>query len=148
DLDWNDAGVEGAFRFLKRVWALLRDVPVSDTVESQEGKRFRNKTIKKVTEDLTRFQFNTGIAALMEYYNFLDSHREDLTGEVRKILALLLSPFVPHFAEELWRQLGHSKSLLTESWPSYDETALKADKVTLVFQINGKVRGKAELPPD
>ncbi len=151
DLDWSDAGVEGAFRFLKRVWTLSRksvDSPAANTEEAPEEKRLRHQTSKKVTEDLDRFQFNTAIAALMEFYNFLDSQKQGFSRQSLETLTLLLSPFVPHFAEEVWSNLGHPRSLVEESWPTYDPEALKADKVTVVVQVNGKLRGKTELPPN
>lgn len=150
DLDWNDAGVEGAFRFLKRVWAMVfsQGMKCSKSIAAGEEKHFLHKTIKRVTEDLENFQFNTAIAALMEFYNFLSAQKEGIARESIQNFVLLLSPFVPHFSEEVWSFLGYQESLLKESWPTYNESALKADKVTVVVQINGKVRGKAELSPD
>ncbi len=144
DLDWNDAAVEGAFRFLKRVWQL---VTVGPHGNYEDEKFWLHKTIKRVTEDLERFQFNTAIAALMEFYNFL-SEKEKVSQESIEHFVLLISPFTPHFAEELWSLLGKKESLLKESWPTYDPAALKLDKVTVVVQINGKLRGKAELSPE
>jgi leucyl-tRNA synthetase len=148
DLDWNDAGVEGAFRFLKRVWQLAAQATLEEGPADKEENFFLNKTVKKLTEDLEHFQFNTAIAALMEFYNFLDGRKTKMSRRSFEALVLLLSPFVPHFAEELWARLGHSQTLLKEPWPSYDASALKADKVTVVVQINGKLRGKAELSPE
>jgi leucyl-tRNA synthetase len=148
DLDWNDAGVEGAFRFLKRVWQLAAQATLEEGPADKEENFFLNKTVKKLTEDLEHFQFNTAIAALMEFYNFLDGRKTKMSRRSFEALVLLLSPFVPHFAEELWARLGHSQTLLKEPWPRYDASALKADKVTVVVQINGKLRGKAELSPE
>ncbi len=150
DLDWSDTAVEGASRFLKRIWSLVGAhgrAPLRKDASNKEETQFLHKTIKRVTEDLTRFQFNTAIAALMEFYNFLSDKKEGPSQESLEKIVLLLSPFTPHIAEELWKKLGHSESLLKEPWPSYDESALKTDKVTVVVQVNGKLRGTVELSP-
>jgi len=147
DLDWSDSGVEGAYRFIKRVWNFVLNFSEPGP-PSQEETHLLNKTLKKVTDDLGRFHFNTAIAALMEFYNFLSDKKEAPTQESIYSLVQLLSPFVPHVTEELWKILGHKKSLTEEAWPSYDPKALTAEKITLVVQVNGKLRGKLELPPD
>jgi leucyl-tRNA synthetase len=153
DLDWNDQGVEGAYRFLKRVWALvtllspsLRAPSPSTGKGGGEGEtRFLHKTIKKVTEDLEKFQFNTAIAALMEFYNFLSEQKIPPSRESIKALVILLSPFVPHIAEELWNLLGEKKSLVDEPWPKYDPKALLSETQSIVVQVNGKLRGHLEV---
>jgi leucyl-tRNA synthetase len=147
DLDWSDAGVEGAYRFLKRIWTFLAEFSHGG-LGSPEETHFLNKTIKKVTEDLERFHFNTAIAALMEFYNFLSGEKQAPTAASMNALVCMLSPFVPHLAEELWSRLGHKGSILQEPWPDYDESALQAESVTIVVQVNGKLRGKLSLSPD
>jgi len=171
DLDWNDSGVEGAFRFLKRIWALIGELKEEDYVVAPRSKAQSAKlnqkfhaTIKKATDDIEKFQFNTAIAATMEFINAFQDYlrpatdqqeeptppeiQKDFIVEILSTLTLLLSPFVPHFAEECWHRLGHHQSLLKEPWPKYDADSLKADIVTVVVQINGKLRGKAELSPE
>jgi leucyl-tRNA synthetase len=160
DLDWNDQGVDGSFRFLNRVWKLVNDrlelvsgaapLDVSSlTVEERTLRRAVHKTIRKVTEDIEgRFHFNTAIAAVMELLNVLQS--ADLStpqvGAVMKealeSLVLLLAPFVPHIAEELWQRMGQPGALSTTPWPEYDREAAVDDEVLMVVQVNGKLRSK------
>ncbi|HEX5035877.1 MAG TPA: class I tRNA ligase family protein, partial [bacterium] len=145
DLDWNDQGVEGAYRFLKRVWTLVQSAETSGP-DGDDEKRWRNKTIKKVTEDLDRFQFNTAIAALMEFYNALHDLGRAPAKASLEAFVQLLSPFAPHVAEEMWAALGHKDIVSKTAWPSFDESALKIDKILLVVQVNGTVRAKIEAP--
>ncbi len=170
DLDWNDAGVEGSARFLNRVWKLLADLsPLYVSREGQghvpkpESKVLReahiklHQTIAKVTDDVGQeFHFNTAIASIMELVNKIGEvpRAEWESGEGKALLAetldalvLLLSPFVPHFSEEAWKSLGHPRSLLESPWPSFDAEATVAETVTVVVQVNGKLRGRIELPP-
>lgn len=159
DLEWSDAGVEGAYRFLNRVWRLVMDY--GELIQSQDSHsseldeaarqlRFKtHATIKKVTEDIEgRFNFNTAISAIMELSNLLGSYRENprpQAGVVKaavESLLLLLSPFSPHICEELWRIIGHEDSICLMAWPEYDEEALVQDEVEMVIQINGKVRDR------
>jgi len=159
DLEWSDAGVEGAYRFLNRVWRLVEDYLAiiqnqnSDETELDEATRqlrFKtHATIKKVTDDIeTRFNFNTAISAIMELSNQLGAYRDHSrphAGVVREAvesLLLLLSPFTPHICEELWRMIGHENSICLMSWPKYDEEALIQSEVEMVIQINGKVRDR------
>ncbi len=146
DLDWSDSGVEGAFRYLKRVWNFIQNFSESGPGSEAEN-HVLNKTVKKVTEDLERFHFNTAIAALMEFQNFLLAQNQAPTRDSLKILVQLLSPFVPHIAEELWQRLGNSQTVTEHPWPTFEESALRAETVTVVVQINGKLRGKLELTP-
>lgn len=159
DLDWNDQGVEGAFRFLKRVWTLMRDYQLADSPrwpaaatqdEARQETQMLHQTMKRVTQDLQRFQFNTAVAALMEFYNFLDAKKSKPAAESILNFVMLMAPLVPHFAEELWQGLGQGQGsgLSKQAWPLYDEGLSRADKVTVVVQINGKLRDKLELPPE
>lgn len=171
DLDWNDAGVEGSARFLNRVWKLLVDLsPLYSSREGQghapkpEAKPLReaytklHQTIAKVTEDIgSEFHFNTAISSIMELVNKIaEVPRANWeSGEGRALLAetldglvLMLSPFVPHFCEEAWRSLGHPRSLLETPWPGFLPDALVAETVTVVVQVNGKLRGRIELSPN
>jgi len=167
DLDWSDQGVDGSYRFLNRVWRLVFDVlpavknagPSAPESLSAEGKNLRravHKTIKKVTEDIDgRFHFNTAIAAVMELVNTLQGFegknapenvavlREAVVSVVR-----LLAPFVPHFAEELWAELGYEGSVEQAGWPGYDAEAVVDEEITVVIQVNGKLRSKLLVAPD
>lgn len=157
DLEWNEQGVEGCSRFLNRVWRAIGDnieliataaVPDKVDGEAADLRRKTHQTIKKVTEDIDgRFHFNTAIAAVMELVNAVYSFKSgrENPGVLREALEAvvrLLNPFVPHIAEELWQALGHEQSVETSGWPCWDDSALVADEVTLVVQVNGKVRGK------
>ncbi|MDO8643816.1 MAG: leucine--tRNA ligase [bacterium] len=146
DLDWNDQGVAGSYRFLKRVWTFISEVGVDAGEGSEEEKRFLHKTIKKVGDDLEKFQFNTAIASLMECYNFFSSQKT-ISRESLKIFIQLLSPLAPHIAEELWALLGEKESILKSGWPVYEKKYLVQDQVTVVIQINGKKRGELLCPP-
>ncbi len=171
DAEWTDAGVEGAYRFLKRVWRMtIRHLPTLNAFKqedlsdmhglSEEGKELRratHSTIKKVTHEIEGgFRFNTAIASAMELVNLIYLREEPLleegpTGEAVLAEALmavirLISPFVPHVAEELWGRLGNTGSIFAESWITYDESLLQAEQVQVVIQINGKVRSRLTLP--
>jgi leucyl-tRNA synthetase len=164
DLEWNDQGVEGAFRFLHRVWALafkfgpeVKGI-ASAGPEARGDRLFRktHQTIKKVTEDIEReFQFNTAIAAMMELvnemYDYMSTGRPDpaqlpVIRKALETITLLLAPFAPHFAEELWEALGNNASVSSALWPLHDPDAIVATEVTVVVQVNGKVRSKLTLP--
>jgi leucyl-tRNA synthetase len=150
---WSTHGVEGVFRFLNRVWRMIvaedgailssiKDVPLSNDHE-----RLLHQTIKKVTNDLNGLNFNTAISQLMIFVNeFLNV--EPKPRGAMKTFVLLLSPFAPHVAEELWQKLGHGKSIAYEPWPSYDEAKTSVDTIEMVVQVNGKVRTKFPIPPN
>ncbi len=165
DAEWNDRAVEGAYRFLKRVWRLVHSnldrvsesgtEPPAELNDAERNlRRIAHTTTKKVTEDIEdRFHFNTAIAALMEMVNAM--YTADLEGvsppvlrEVLEKLVALLYPMAPHLSEELWSRFGHSGSLMLERWPSYDKDAIKADEMIIVVQVNGKVRSRVTVPAD
>ena len=164
DLEWSDQGVEGAFRFLSRVWrlvaqyeGLIKDADAYDvaslTKEEKELRRILHHTIKKVTEDIDkRYNFNTAISAVMELVNAVYAIKDanavngGLMKEIVSALLRLLAPFAPHMTEELWAQLGEEGSIHKCTWPTYEESALVQDEVEIVLQINGKVRDKVLLP--
>ena len=161
DLEWSDQGVEGASRFLSRVWRIVGqfaevvkaapdtyDVSAL-TKEEKELRRILHVTVKKVTEDIRdRFMFNTAISSIMELVNafYVFQDRTDanagLLREVTLDLIKILAPFAPHITEELWSRLVGKGSIHKQSWPAYDPAALAQDEVEIVLQINGKVRGK------
>ncbi len=165
DLEWNDQGVEGCFRFLNRVWRLVYEnletiaaidavVPDSLDERARELRQQIHKTIKKVTEDIDgKFHFNTAIAAIMELVNAISSFdakadHPAVMREAFEMVARLLGPFAPHFAEELWQYLGHDQRLDAYGWPEWDEKVLVSETVLIVVQVNGKVRGKVTVPAD
>jgi leucyl-tRNA synthetase len=152
---WDPRAIEGCNRFLKRVWRLVEEggAVKGATADDQTNLRARHKTIKKVTHDLERLQFNTAIAAMMEYVNELSSRgasREDLVTLVK-----LVGPFAPHLGDEAWEQLQAAGGagtaagfLIQQSWPGYDEAVTQDTVVTLGIQVNGKLRGSVEVARD
>jgi leucyl-tRNA synthetase len=182
DLEWSDQAVEGAYRFLNRVWRIVNEhaervqsSPKSKTLdavdrgtESSPTKRLRqatHRTIQKVTNDMEdHFQFNTAIAALMEFYNTIsDTIAEwerspskemeqpvfiQAVTDALEILVHLLSQFAPHIAEELWERLGHANSLAKQPWPRYDEAMLRTVEINIPIQVNGKLRGVLTVPTE
>ena len=151
---WQMNGVEGVYRFLGRVWRLMIDdraesvilsAGVVDSVPPVDQLRILHKTIKAVTDDIDRLAFNTAISRMMEFTNFM-SGQETRSKSVLEQFILLLNPFAPHIAEELWQALGHSITLTYEPWPSYDPALLIEDTVEVPVQVNGKVRAKIIVP--
>jgi len=142
DKPWSTKGILGIARFLDRTWRAVQFAePEGDPYE-----RVRHRTIRKVTEDVERVRFNTAIAALMEYVNALTKD-ERASAEDKRVLTLLLAPFAPHLAEEVWSRFGHEESLAHEPWPAFDEALARAELLTIVVQVNGKVRGQFEAEP-
>jgi leucyl-tRNA synthetase len=143
ELEWEDRGIEGAFKFLNRVWRIKENL-----VEKADAPLIKilHKTIKKVGDDVAAFKFNTAIAGLMELTNAIYQLKAD--KQVFQDLILLLSPFVPHFCEELWQGLGHKESVLKNAWPRYDPKLLVEETVTVVIQVNGRLRSKIDVPAD
>jgi leucyl-tRNA synthetase len=163
DLEWDDADVEGQFRFLNRVWRLVTESPVGafrktpspmdPTQLSKAEKDLRRAihiAIKEATEDLSDdYQFNTAISELMKLSNALSDYKQKdsaVYAEGINTLLLLLAPFAPHIAEELWHGLGNKKSIHLRSFPIVDPEALIADEITIVIQILGKTRGTIQVP--
>ncbi len=165
DLEWTSEGVEGAHRFLNRIWTLVgqhktlnkpKDKP-TQTPLGKTVRRVTHKTIKKVTEDISnRFRFNTAIAAIMEMSNELAKISQDdisRSNDVRDAMVeaissmiLLMSPFVPHISEELWKALGNKSGLTLQAWPTYDPALIAEDELTIVVQVNGKKRAEIRVP--
>ena len=135
--DFRDSGIEGMNRFLKRVWKLLSSSSASKP--SQESIRMMNKTIKRVSEDVESLRYNTAIAGLMEWYNFLAPQKE-ISKEEAETFLKLIAPFAPHMSEELWSGLGNKSSIHKESWPTHDEKLLEEKEVNVAISINGKTR--------
>jgi leucyl-tRNA synthetase len=153
---WSMRGVEGVYRFLNRVWRLYIDdraetVKLADAVQDSEPDaetlRKLHQTIQRVTADLDSMSFNTAIAAMMEFSNHL-TKQPVRPRSVLNTFVLLLSPFAPHLAEELWRALAHVQTLAYEPWPVFDEALTKAAQIEIPVQVNGKLRSKIIVPAD
>lgn len=169
ELEWSDQGVEGSFRFLNRIWRIVQafeavlaqkvtEYDHSNLSEADKDlRRVLHSSIKKVTNDIeTRFNFNTAISTMMELVNALYAYKEaakepnaGLVYEAISDLIKMMSPFVPHISEELWRgAIDANSSVHEQSWPECDEEALKVDNVEIVLQVNGKVRGRLTVPAE
>ena len=167
-LEWSDSGVEGAYRFLKRLWKLVGEYrPAAVTLDTgvlndaQKAVRLKTHgTIQKVTDDYDRRQiFNTAIAAVMELYNDVSRFAADndiqdgdqnqaVFQEAVSAIVLLLAPIVPHMSHVLWNHLGHEGAVIDAAWPGYDESALVKDSIQIVVQVNGKLRAKLDVAAD
>lgn len=169
ELEWSDQGVEGSFRFLNRIWRIVQafEAVLAQKVTEYDHRtlseadkdlrRVLHSSIKKVTNDIeTRFNFNTAISTMMELVNALYAYKEaakepnaGLVYEAISDLIKMMSPFVPHITEELWRgAIDANSSVHEQSWPECDEEALKVDNVEIVLQVNGKVRGRLTVPAE
>ncbi|HET9000034.1 MAG TPA: leucine--tRNA ligase [bacterium] len=152
---WNPQGIEGLHRFLHRVWHLVVDAAPPGPGGADGAatvRRVTHQTVKRVTDDLEAFRFNTALAALMECTNALYRAREQGAAGTEewspalRTMVLMLAPFAPHLAEELWAQLGESYSVHQQAWPAWDPEAVREDTVTLVLQVNGRVRDRVQVP--
>ncbi len=168
DLEWSAQGVEGASRFLNRVYRYIdankQVIVSSDNVKEDLDVRSRNlqrkchQTIRKVTQDIeSNFHFNTAISAIMELFNVLSANKSDSSAqavqssvikEAVDTILLLLSPMVPHFAAEMWQECGHNEVIDQRSWPDFDENIAKDEELTIVVQVNGKVRSRIAVSAD
>ncbi|MGE5308740.1 MAG: leucine--tRNA ligase [Deltaproteobacteria bacterium] len=141
ELEWDDRGIEGAFKFLNRVWR------IQDNLKEKSDPallKVMHKTVKKVTDDLENFKFNTAIASMMEFVNAIYQYGAD--REILSTLVQLLSPITPHMCEELWEMTCHKGDIAKAPWPKYDPAMLVENVITYVIQINGKVRSRVEVP--
>jgi leucyl-tRNA synthetase len=154
---WSPTGIQGIVRWLNRVWALALEEPSHGEMAADDLRELRRQThvtIRRVSEDLENFRFNTMIASLMEFTNYL-SRISDL-GPVDRVawneavenLLLLVAPSTPHIAEELWQRTGHAYSVHQQPWPAWDEALAAAETFTLVVQVNGKLRDRIDVPVD
>ena len=150
DSEWDDRGIDGVYRFIARFWKLVMDNKDSKVQETRQLRRVRNKLIYDITTRLESFSLNTVVSGFMEYNNTLINMAKN--GGVDKAtletFVILLSPFAPHISEELYAQLGHTESVFTAGWPSYDEEAMKDDEKEIAVQINGKLKTVIKLPVD
>ena len=141
-ISWNAQGVKGVLRFLEKLWRLVLSCSKDKKNSSKEIIAALHKLNKKIDQDLEKVKFNTAIAAFMEFTNFALVKKKDMGQDVIERTLILLAPFAPHLAEELWHFLGYKDSVHNQKWPKYDKELVKEKKITLIVQINGKVREK------
>ena len=151
--EWDDSGISGISRWMNRIWKLVLDGYSSSGVQGDdELVRMTHQTVKKVTGDIERVHFNTMVAALMEFTNYLSRVKESGTASKGawessiKTLLLLLAPTAPHLAEELWQRIGREYSIHSQAWPEWDEALVTRDEFILVIQVNGKLRDRVTVP--
>ncbi len=148
---WSTQGIDGVFKFLRKVWNLIHDqsgnLKVSEAEPTREELKVLHKTIKKVEQDIENFSFNTSVSEFMICVNELGSLKCNKRAIVEP-LVIALSPFAPHIAEELWEKLGHSESILTATYPKYDDQYLVESTFSYPISINGKVRAQMEFALD
>ncbi len=153
---WSTKGVEGVYRFLGRVWRMVTDdaaatvtlhPSVKDVAPDKDALRILHRTIQKVGEDTDRLSFNTAIATMMEFTNYF-TKQEVRPKSAMDTFVLLLAPYAPHIAEELWRVLGHANTLAYEPWPKFDPALVKADTIEIPVQVNGKLRSVLTVPAE
>ena len=165
DLDWTEAGIEGAWRYINRLWRMVSEsnIPIGEfgapmpqeiSEDIEKIRRFIHQTVHAVSNDLDKFHFNKAVARIRELTNSLDSMDPESAGaswvyrDGMETVVKLIGPIIPHIAEEMWHALGHKKYVIETPWPEYDETLLVEDMVTVGVQVNGKMRGTIELPVD
>ena len=143
--DWNDKGIKGIDRFLKKIWKIIH---LDETKEiDNECEYLLNKTIKIITDNLNEMVFNTSISRLMELVNHL-TQKNKIDKNTKEKLTLMLAPFAPHFSEEIWSVIGHKESIFNQPWPKYDELKLEKDTVKIIVQVNGKLRASFDTSKD
>ncbi|MEH2952828.1 leucine--tRNA ligase [Candidatus Merdisoma sp. JLR.KK011] len=148
DAEWDDRGIDGVSRFLKRFWNLVLDNKDKDAKETAESVKLRHKMVYDISTRLDSFSLNTVISGFMEYNNkMIDLARKEdsIDRETLEAAITLLAPFAPHIAEELWAQMGHQDSVFAHGWPSADEEAMKDDEIEIAVQVNGKTRGTVTI---
>src|SRR5690606_11176913 len=167
DFEWSDGGIAGVYRFLQKIWRLALGYLAAaagigaggagvDAAAAEQVRRRLHQTIRKVTDDIDRrWQFNTAVSALMTFVNDLQAYadrvpvdRQDgaVWDEAMDALVRMLAPFAPHMAEELWERLGHEESVHLQRWPSYDPEIARDEVVTVVLQVDGRVRDRISVP--
>jgi len=151
DCEWTDRGIEGTYRFLRKTWDIVWKTKDKYGEEREDILRGRHLLVYNITQRVENFKFNTAISGFMEFVNFLSKNEVLDKGVDKKTIEdflVMLSPFAPHFSEELWEVLGHSESIFKENWPKYDSKLIISEMVDIPVQINGKLRGELRLRKD
>ena len=150
DSEWDDKGIDGVYRFLNRFWKMAMDNKDKDVKETPELVKVRHKLVYDITTRLESFSLNTVVSGFMEYNNKLIdlSKKGGVDKETLETFIVLLAPFAPHIAEELWEQFGHSESVFDQTWPTYDEEAMKDDEIEIPVQVNGKTKCTISISPE
>ena len=151
DSEWDDRGIDGVYRFINRFWKLALDNIEGKTAPTEETIRLRHKLVKDITTRLEAFSLNTVISGFMEYNNKMYEIANKQGGIDRDILetmTILLAPFTPHVASELWEKFGYTGSIFENTWPEYDESKMKEDTIEIAVQVNGKTKGTVKIPAD
>ena len=152
DAEWDDRGIDGVSRFLKRFWNLALDSIEKDIPATKEMEKTRHKMVYDITSRLEAFSLNTVVSGFMEYTNKLIAIAKQNDGAVDKetieTVTILLAPFVPHIAEEIWEKLGHEDSIFRAQWPAHDEELMKDDEIEVPVQINGKTKAVISIPAE
>lgn len=150
DSEWDDRGIDGVYRFLNRFWNMVLQNKDKNVRETKELVKLRHKMVYDITSRLESFSLNTVISGFMEYNNKLMemTKKGGVDKETLETAVILMAPFAPHIAEELWQQLGHETSVFKNTWPSADEEAMKDDEVEIPVQINGKTKAVINISAD
>ena len=155
DSEWDESGIDGVFRFLGKVWRIvepyLHEGASAFVASTPELERLRHKMVFDITQRLENLSLNTVVSGFMEHTNTLQGLIRSTGGmdkAMAETLAVLLSPFAPHMAEEIWEGLGNTQTVFAQTWPKYDDTMLKSDTVEIAIQVNGKLRGNIQIPTD
>jgi len=149
DAEWDDSGIDGVFRFITKLYRLCSENAGKGNELTKDMNRLRNKLIYDISQRLESFSLNTVISGFMEYTNKINdlaAKQGGVDDETLKTISVLIAPFAPHIAEEMWEMTGGEESVFKESWPAADEAAMEEDSIEMVIQINGKVRGKMSVP--
>jgi leucyl-tRNA synthetase len=149
DAEWDDSGIEGVYRFLNKLWRLVDESTL--IAETKELERLRHRLIHDISSRLENLSLNTVISGFMEHTNTLQSLAKASGGidkATLETLAILLSPFAPHMAEEIWERLGNTATVFAQTWPAFDKSKLQADTIEIAMQINGKLRGNIQITPN
>ncbi len=151
DSDWDDSGIDGVYRYIKKVWKLVSDYKDKIIAPTKELIKLKNKLTYDITTRLNNFSMNTVVSGFMENTNKLieiTKKEKGIDKDTLETLIILLAPFTPHLAEELWEITGHNQSVFEQRWPEYDESKMKEDTINIVVQVNGKVRSNIDVSAD
>ena len=150
DAEWDDRGIDGVYRFLNKFWSLVMDNKDKTVEPTKEMIKLRHRMVHTITQRLESFNLNTVISGFMEYNNKMIemAKKEGIDKETLETAVVLIAPFAPHLAEELWQELGHEESVFKNTWPEHDEDAMKDDEIEVPVQINGKTKIVISIPVD